>query len=117
MALTIADLQPKEFKVIVKGVEVTCKPPKLSHMLVLSKVGNLFQNINDSNRQQILEAQEDFNWVVAELIPELKDTELDMQATIDLISEIMKQIQPEESKELAERGVKIDTDPKVQGVG
>jgi hypothetical protein len=117
MALTVADLQPKEFKLTIKGVEITSRPPKLSHMLVLSKVGNLFQNINDAKREDILTAQEDFNWVVDELIPELKGTELDMQSSIDLITEIMKQVQPEENIQLAEQNVKFDTDPKVPKVG
>jgi hypothetical protein len=117
MALSISDLQPKDFKINIKGVEVTCRPPKLSHMLVLSKVGNLFQNINEAKREDILSAQEDFNWVVSELIPELKDIELDMQSTIDVITEIMKEIQPEDDKKLAEMGVSFDADPKAERVG
>lgn len=117
MSLSVSDLIPKDFKITIKGVEVTSKPPKLAHMLVLSKVGNLFQNINEAKRDDILSAQEDFDWVVTELIPELKDVELDMQASIDLITEIMKQVQPEENKELAEMGVKFDTDPKAEKVG
>jgi hypothetical protein len=117
MALTVADLQPKDFKVTIKGVELNCKAPKLSHMLVLSKVGDLFQNIKDSSREQILSAQDDFDWVVKELLPELSDTQLDMQSSIDLITQIMGQVQPEENKELNDKGVKFDTDPKVEKVG
>jgi hypothetical protein len=117
MALTVQDLQPKDFKINVKGVELTCKPPKLSHMLVLSKVGNLFQDINSASRENILSAQSDFNWAISELIPELQDIDLDMQSTIDIITEIMKQVQPEENIELEQKGVKFDTDPKVEKVG
>ena len=117
MALTIADLQPKDFKINIKGVELNCKAPKLSHMLVLSKVGELFQNIKEAKREDILAAQGDFDWVVSELIPELNETQLDMQSSIDLITQVMAQVQPQESKELAEKGVSFDTDPKAEKVG
>jgi len=35
---TIADLQPKPFTVTVGGVELKCKPLRLSHALILSKM-------------------------------------------------------------------------------
>jgi len=117
MALTIEDLKPKSFTVNIKGVEVNCKTPRLSHILVISKVGESFQNISDLKREQIQQAEKDFDWVVAELIPELKDIPLDMQSVIDLITQIMEKIQPEESKELYDKGVKFDTDPKAEKIG
>ena len=117
MALTIQDLQPKDFTVTIKGVEVQCKPPRLSHTLVISKVGEVFQNIKEASRDDIQNAETDFDWVVAELMPELKDIKLDMQSVLDIITQIMSKIQPEESKELAEKGVKFDSDPKVEKIG
>jgi len=117
MALTIEDLRPKNFKVNIKGVEVDCKPPRLSHMLVISKVGETFQNIGKSNRDEIQQAEKDFDWVVAELVPELKDIPLDMQSVIDFITQIMEQVQPDENKELTDKGVKFDTDPKAEKIG
>jgi hypothetical protein len=117
MALTIEDLKPKAFKVNIKGVEVDCKPPRLSHMLVISKVGETFQNISTVNRESIQQSEQDFDWVVSELIPELKGIELDMQSVIDIITQVMEQVQPEENKELADKGVKFDTDPKAEKIG
>lgn len=117
MALTIQDLQPKDFIVTIKGVEVPCKPPRLSHTLVISKVGEVFQNIKEASRADIQSAESDFDWVVAELMPELKDIKLDMQAVLDIITQIMTKIQPEESIELADKGVKFDSDPKVEKIG
>jgi hypothetical protein len=117
MALTIEDLRPKPFKINIKGVEVDCKPPRLSHMLVISKVGEAFQNISTASRETIQQSEKDFDWVVSELIPELKDIELDMQSVIDIITQVMEQVQPEENKELADKGVKFDTDPKAEKIG
>ena len=117
MALTIQDLQPKDFKITVKDVEVTCKPPRLSHTLVISKVGQIFQNIEKASREQVVQAQNDFDWVIKDLIPELDGIQLDMQGIIDVITGIMNQIQPEETKELEEKGVSFDTDPKAEKIG
>lgn len=117
MALTIDDLKPKNFKIKVKGVEIESKPPRLSHTLVISKVGETFKDIKSADRKQIEQAEKDFDWVVAELMPELKDIPLDMQAVIDIITELMEQVAPEENRELNEKGVKFNTDPKVGVIG
>jgi len=117
MALTIQDLQPKEFIINIKGVEVPCSPPRLSHTLIISKVGEVFQNIKEVSREDIQAAEADFDWVVSELMPELKDIKLDMQSVLDVITQMMAQIQPEESKQLAEQGVKFDADPKAEKIG
>lgn len=117
MALTIEDLKPKNFKIKVKDVEVECKPPRLSHTLVISKVGQTFQDVQKASREDILQAESDFDWVVGELIPELKGIDLDMQAIIDVITQIMEQIQPEESKILADKGVNFDSNPKAEKIG
>jgi len=117
MALTIQDLQPKDFKINVKGIEVNCKPPRLSHMLLLSKIGETFSNIKDADREKIEEADADFSYVVESLVPELKDIQLDVQTIIDIITQIMEQVTPDENKELAEKGVTFDADPKAEKVG
>ena len=117
MALTIQDLQPKNFKIKIKGVEVDCKPPRLSHTLVISKVGEVFSNVSTASRADITNAEKDFDWVVEQLIPELKGIELDMAAVIEIITQIMEQVSPEETKELDSKGVKFDTTPKAEKIG
>lgn len=117
MALTIQDLQPKDFSIKVQGVELTCKPPRLSHVLILSKVGEVFENRKDATRQSIVQSQQDFDWVVEQLIPELKGIELDMTSSLDVIQQIMDKVTPEENNQLQESGVKFDTDPKVEKIG
>jgi hypothetical protein len=117
MALTIADLQPKNFKIKIKDVEVECKPPRLSHMLVMSKIGELFKDTTKASREEIQQAEADFDWLVDELIPELDGVKLDMQGVIDVISQMMAQVSPEENKQLEAQGVKFDTDPKAEKIG
>lgn len=117
MALNIDDLQPKPFEVKIKDQTTNCKPPKLSHIFILSKLGNIFQNPNDFSSADIKQAERDLEDVFGELIPELKGTSLDMQLNIELITQIMDKINPSETKELDEKGVKFNSDPKAERIG
>lgn len=110
---TIEDLQPKPFTVTVKGVELSCKPLKLSHALIMAKVGNVLQDSANTSKQQIKEAEADITEVIGELIPELANKELDMTSLLSLIEQMMNSIQPEDNKKLKDQNVKVDTDPKV----
>lgn len=117
MALNISDLQPKEFEIELKGQKTMCKPPKLSHVFILSKLGNIFKNSNDYTVDDINTAEKDLEYVFGELIPELKGVSLDMQTNIDIITQIMEHITPSENKELKEQGVQFGTDPKAERTG
>lgn len=117
MALTIDDLRPKNFKVNIKGVELECKPLRMSHTLIVSKIGDIFQNVSTSTNEQITQAQKDMDQVIADLIPELSGIELDMSATLELITQMMDQVQPDDNKELSDKGVSFDTDPKAEKIG
>lgn len=117
MSVSIEDLKPKSFAVTVKGLELTCKPLRLSHALSISKIGEVFQNPKDFKHADIKQAEADMDTVIGELIPELKDTELDITCIMELITQMMEHIQPSDNKELEEKGVKIDSDPKAGKTG
>jgi hypothetical protein len=115
--MSIEDLQPKDFTIKVKGLELPCKPPRLSHTLVINKVGEVFTDSKNASREQIEQAEKDFDWVIGDLIPKLKGINLDIQSVIDVITQIMEHVQPAEDKELKEKGVKFDVDPKAERIG
>lgn len=118
MGLTVEDLKPKSFTVTIKDVELQCKPLRLSHALVVAKIGNVFQDAAKATKPEIKQAEKDMDELVAELIPELMGTELDMSATMELIQQLMDNIAPSDNKELAEKGVKFNTDdPKEKKIG
>lgn len=117
MSLTVEDLKPKSFTVTVKGVELQCKPLRLSHALTVAKIGNVFQESATASAEQISQAEKDMDAVIAELIPELKGIELDVGAVLELIEQMMKQIQPADNKELTDKGVSFGTDPKAGKIG
>lgn len=109
---TIDDLKPKNFTINIDGVEVTCKPLRLSHSLVVAKVGEVFKDSKSASKEEIKQAEVDMDEVIGELIPELKGIELDMAKTMEVITQLLENIQPSDSKYLTEKEVKIDADPK-----
>lgn len=108
---TIDDLKPKTFTITVRGVELECKPLRLSHSLIISKISDVFQNPDKYDAKQIIKAQEDIDFVFSDVIPALK-FELDMSTTLEVIMQLMETIQPDDDKFLKENGV--DLDPKEQ---
>ena len=112
MGLTIEDLRPKPFTIKVRGVELACKPLRLSHSLVVSRIGSVLQNPNEISKQQIKQAEADLDEVIAELVPELAGIELDTASVIDIISQLLETVVPSENEELQKAGVKMQSDPK-----
>lgn len=117
MALTIEDLKPKNFKINVRGVELESKPLKLSHALIVSKLGAVFSDYAKASSDQILSAEKDWELVVGELIPDLKGISLDLNTTIELIEQLMSSVEPTDTKELNEAGVSFDDSPKEKTTG
>lgn len=117
MSVTIEDLKPKNFKVKIKGLELESKPLRLSHTLLLAKIGNIFQNPDKSTKEQIKQAEADMDEVLSEIIPELKDIQVEASVALDLITQLMEHVQPSDNSELKEKGVSFDADPKVPRTG
>lgn len=115
MALSIDDLKPKKFKVNVDGVELMCSPLRLSHALVVAKIGDVLQNPKDKTSEEIKQAEKDMDDVIGELIPELKGIELDVNSIMSVVMQMTSNNNPSENKELKDKGVSFDSeDPKVQ---
>lgn len=117
MPITIEDLEPKNFKINLKGLELDSKPLRLSHALMAAKLGNIFQNPDKVTKEQIKQAETDLDELIGELIPELSNKKLGMSTTLELLTQLMEHIEPADNKELREKNVKFDTDPKVPRTG
>lgn len=112
MGTSITDLMPKNFTVKIGDVELQCKPLRLSHALIVGKIGDVFQNPKNYNSAEIKQAEKDIDVVIAELVPELKGVELGITELVELIPQLMTSSQPSDDKELRDAGVRFDTDPK-----
>jgi len=94
---TIDDLKPKSFTITVKDVELECKPLRLSHSLIIGKIADVFQSPDKYDAKDIVKAQQDIDFVFGDVIPALK-FELDMSTTLEVITQLMESIQPEDDK-------------------
>lgn len=117
MSLTIEDLKPKNFKIVVKGVVLESKPLRLSHALTIAKIGNVFENTDKVTKEEIKQAENELDEVIGQLIPELDGAQVDISTALPLIEELMKNVEPADNKELREKGVKFNADPKAQEIG
>lgn len=117
MSLSINDLQPKNIKITIRGVEITSKPLKLKHALQLAKVGVVFQDLQNASNQDIDLAEKSVTDIFGELMPELKSVELTVADTMTVLNQLMETIEPEDNKELDKLGVKFDKDPKGKETG
>lgn len=117
MSLTIDDLQPKEIKVKIGDLEMTSKPLRLSHTLILTQLGEIFQNPKNSTFEEIKNAENNVDSILSDLIPELAGKKLDAGTTIDIISQLINTVQPSDNAELNAKGVKFDSDPKAGTIG
>lgn len=114
MALNVSDLQPKPFTITLGGQTTECAPLKLRHIFILNKIGMVLQNPGEATKDQILEAEADFDYIIGDLVPELKGASLPVDMILDLITQMMVTVNPSENKELADKGVSFDADPKVK---
>lgn len=117
MSINVQDIIPKNFKIKIKGNEIDCKPLRLSHALAISKLGDVFQNPKSYSTDQIKQAEIDLDNVISELVPELAGLQLDVGTIIEIITQMMTQIEPADNKELREKGVKLNADPKAERTG
>lgn len=113
----INDLLPKEKTITVQGVELTVKPMRLRHALHLSKIADVFTNHEKYKAADIDEADKLIHEIVGELIPQLAGKELSFDLVGKLVGEMLNTVAPSDTRELDERGVKLDTDPKARGNG
>lgn len=111
MSITIEDLRPKSFKVRIKGVELDCKPLRVSHALTVAKMGAIFSDPSKHSKKQIKEAELELDEVVSELMPELNFS-LDIDNMLELLTQLNESMTPSENKELAEAGVELSKGPK-----
>jgi len=111
---SIEDLRPQKFKVTIRGVDLNCSPLRLSHALIVAKIGDVFQSPKEATKESIIQAQKDMDEVINELIPELEGVELNMTDTIDLITQMTSNTQPEDNQYLNKAGVKFDAEKKTK---
>ena len=116
MSLSLEDLRPKNFTITIQGVELECKPLKLSHTLTMASISDIFSNLKDSTPESIERADKEIQSLIADIIPSL-NFELDGATTMEIITELVNSTTPSDVEYLNKNGVKLDASPKAEKVG
>jgi len=115
---SIDDLQPPTTKIKIKDREFDVMPIKLGHALLITKLGGLFNRIEDLSLEEIDQVEKGVDKLIGELIPELKGLPLGINETMDVLQELMNSAVPTENKEIEEHKIKMaDESPKDQRTG
>ena len=117
MTATIEDLKPTPFKITVRGVDLECKTIRLSHAMIIASVGSIFNDIKNSSVDDIKRAETEMIAIIPEIIPSLKDIELDGITIMDIITQLGPHMKPTDVEFLEKNGVKINDDPKAEKAG
>lgn len=123
--MTANDLQPKDTKIKIHDKDYTCKPIRMSHRLIIAKLQPFFKQFEllsqgkevDLPATKILEFEEELDVLIKSLIPELNNLTLRMEDIIEIITQIMQNAMPDESKELKEAKVEVNSDLKAKVAG
>lgn len=105
-------LQPKAAIVKFGGKEITLNPPKTGDVLKLGAAAQKLQNVDELTSEEVDEAFDDIRRHIAHIIPDLAGEQLNMQQILVLIKAISDMAIPPDAKELAARGITVDSDPK-----
>lgn len=114
MGLTVQDILPKPFTVTIKGVDLECKPLRLSHALIVGKLADVFNNPKEYTAKDIKLAEADIDDVIGEIMPELKGAQLGMTEIASIVTQLMSSVRADDDIELNEAGVRFENDPKAQ---
>lgn len=113
--MTANDLQPKPTKITIKDKEYLVQPIRMSHRLIIARVQPYFKeivNVYEGERvslssQEILELEKDFDVLVNDLIPGLKNVTLDVAEMIYIVNFLLEGTKPEDIKEAEDSNVKV----------
>lgn len=109
-------LVPQSVTLKIGGGEITLNPPKTSDVLMLGKVSQKLQNLENLSQEEMDSAIAGINSQLVKIIPELSNQpDLSMAQLLKLIEIISTMSTPPDAKELEKRGIKpIDTKKKEQ---
>lgn len=97
------------------GEAIEIQPPSLEELLKLSKLGGQIQKRQSGQKMSEEEAVEAINSLrdaFADLVPELKGKQLNVEQLLALLDLVVGLAMPSDVTELEKRGIKLDDDQK-----
>jgi hypothetical protein len=109
-------LTPQKAILKFQGNEITVDPPTVGAALKLAaaaqRMADLKDNAADIKPDELDSALDDIKEKIDVIIPELKGHELNMEQLLVVTRAISDMLIPKDAKELKERGISVDSDPK-----
>jgi hypothetical protein len=107
-------LQPQPAIIKFKNKEITLNPPTTGDVLKLGEVAQKLQDIGELDADAVDATVQEVTNQVYKIIPDLAGEVLSTAQLLTLIKAISDMAIPPDAKELQERGITVDTDPKAE---
>jgi len=114
--LDLDTLSQNKKRVKISGQIIEFDPPSLQDLIELAKLGSKLQKIQNEGDNVDVEnmssVMDELSNGLTNIVPELKEHKLNMEQLLALIDLFVQSAQPNDTKELEKRGIKLDGDQK-----
>lgn len=114
--LDLDTLGQSKKRVKIGGNVIEFDPPSLQDLIELAKLGSKLQKIQNEGDNVDVEnmssVMDELSNGLTNIVPELKEHKLNMEQLLALIDLFVQSAQPNDTKELEKRGIKLDGDQK-----
>jgi len=114
--LDLDTLSQNKKRVKISGQIIEFDPPSLQDLIELAKLGSKLQKIQNEGDNVDVEnmssVMDELSNGLTNIVPELKEHKLNMEQLLALIDLFVQSAQPNDTKELEKRGIKLDSDQK-----
>jgi hypothetical protein len=114
--LDLDTLGQSKKRVKIGGSVIEFNPPSLQDLIELAKLGSKLQKIQNQGDNVDIDnmssVMDELSNGLTNIVPELKEHKLNMEQLLALIDLFVQSAQPNDTKELEKRGIKLDGDQK-----
>jgi hypothetical protein len=113
--LDLDTLSQSKKRVKIAGNIVEFDPPALEDLIELAKLGaqlQKFQGADTKDPEQMSDVMDKLKKGLTDIVPELSQYKLNFNQLLALIDLFVQSAQPNDTKELEKRGIKLDGDQK-----
>jgi hypothetical protein len=114
--LDLDTLGQSKKRVKIGGSVIEFDPPSLQDLIELAKLGSKLQKIQNQGDNVDIDnmssVMDELSNGLTNIVPELKEHKLNMEQLLALIDLFVQSAQPNDTKELEKRGIKLDGDQK-----
>lgn len=105
-------LAPKPRKLKFGGNVIELQPPKTRNVLRLGFLGQKMTDMDSLTNEQTDQLIADLEAEIKEVVPELKDAQLNASQLMELLTVIVEMGMPNQADELKKRGITVDSQKK-----